>query len=341
MKRIAMIGLGMAVKPHAQSLIDLSDRVTIAAAYSPTPARRAQFADSYGLPVVESVDAIFDDGSIDAVLILTPPNTHLELVQRAAASGKHILLEKPLEISTAKAEALVAAADTAGVTLGVVLQNRFRAGSLKLSETLAAGRLGTLIATSMRLHNWRPQSYYDEPGRGTLARDGGGVLLTQAIHPIDLLIAFAGLPAEVSAYATTSPVHRMETEDLVAAALRYENGALGTISATTAAYPGFAEEITIIGESGSATLSGGTLTARFSDSTSLEAAEPDSGSGTGADPMGFKHDHHKALITDFLDAIESGGIPKISGHDALKAHDLVDALLASASTGMPHKVQRR
>lgn len=143
------------------------------------------------------------------MLLLTPPNTHLDLVRQAAASGKHVLLEKPLEISLERAEELVAVADEAGIKLGVVLQHRFRPVSAALSGLISEGRLGAIVSASARLYNWRPQSYYDQAGRGTKARDGGGVLLTQAIHTLDLMISLAGQPIEVTGYAVTSPVHRM------------------------------------------------------------------------------------------------------------------------------------
>ena len=336
---IALIGLGMAVTPHAKSLLDLADRVNVVAAYSPTAARREQFAKTFGMPVTDDLDAIFADPQIVAVMLLTPPSTHLDLVRRAAAAGKHILLEKPLEISTARAEALVAAA--VGVTLAVVLQNRFRAGAMALAQVLAEGQLGNIIGASARLYGWRPQSYYDEPGRGTLARDGGGVLLTQGIHTLDLLISLAGLPKDVTGFAATSPVHQMETEDIVACAVRYDNGAMGTISATTCAYPGFPEHIDIIGTRGTAVLTGPVLKVDFSDGTMLEAGSATTGSGTGADPMAFAHDSHQAVLEDFLDAIEAGRAPKISGAEALKAHDLIDAMLAAGQTGVMQRVRRR
>jgi len=338
--RIAIIGLGMAVAPHAKSLIDLADRVEVAAAYSPTEARRTSFAKAYGFPVTGDLDAVLADPSIKAVLVLTPPNTHLDLVTRVAKAGKHILLEKPLEVSTARAEALVAAADDAGVALGVVLQNRFRTGSLALRDIIAEGRLGTIVGASARLRSWRPQSYYDEPGRGTMARDGGGVLLTQAIHPIDLLIAMAGLPVEVTAYATTTAIHQMETEDIAAAGMRFENGAIGTLSATTTAYPGSPEEIEIIGTKGTAVLLGANLKASFHDGSVLEAGDTTAG-GVGADPMAFPYESHRALIADFLDAIEHGRSPAASGAQALKAHDLIDAILQSATSGKPQPIRRR
>ena len=255
-KRIAIIGLGMAVTPHAQSLLDLGDRVEVAAAHSPTEARRAAFAARWGFPATADINAIFTDRSIDAVMVLTPPNTHLELTQRAAEAGKHVLLEKPLEITLERAQALVDVADTAGITLGIVLQHRFRPASMALARLIEEGRLGGLVSTAVQARNWRPQSYYDQPGRGTRARDGGGVLITQAIHTLDLAISLAGLPVEVSAYAATSPIHRMETEDIAAAAVRYTNGAIGTIAATTTAFPGFPEAVEIVGSKGTARLEG-------------------------------------------------------------------------------------
>jgi len=197
-----------------------------------------------------------------------------------------------------------------------------------------------LSGASAQLRNWRPQSYYDQPGRGTLARDGGGVLLTQAIHTLDLLISLAGLPPEVSAYATTTPIHAMETEDLVVAAVRYQNGAIGTIQATTTAYPGFPDRIEIIGTRGTASLTGEALAAHFHDGTSVETGAETAG-GAGADPMAFSHGLHRALISDFLDAVETGRPPKIGGADALMAHDLIEAILSSSAAGLPKSVRRR
>lgn len=339
-RRIAIVGLGMAVAPHARSLIDLAERVEVVAAHSRSKARRRAFVAEYGLPVTGDLDALFADRSIEAVMLLTPPNTHLELVRRAAAAGMHILLEKPLEVSTERAEALVATAAAAGVQLGVVLQNRFRPNSLALARLVGEGRLGRLVGASARVFNWRPQSYYDAPGRGTRARDGGGVLLTQGIHTLDLLIALAGTPEEVFAHATTTPIHRMETEDLVAATVRFSGGAIGVISATTCAFPGFPERIELIGTQGTAVTEGAGLLARFHDGTELRVGDAAAGGGTGADPMAFAHDAHRALLADFLAAIETGREPAVAGRHALMAHRLIDALLASAASGEPAAVRQ-
>ena len=325
---IAIIGLGMASLPHARALKALTD-IEVVHAFSPSAARRAAFADAHAMPVIDNVEAIFRDPRVDAVLLLTPPNTHLELVQQAAAAGKHVLLEKPLDISMARAEQLVTIAEQAGITLGVVLQNRFRPAALQLQELVDGGGLGQLVQVGARTSYWRPQSYYDEPGRGTLARDGGGVLLTQAIHNLDLMIALVGLPRTVSGFVCTSPVHDMEGEDVATATLRFDNGALGSISATTCAYPGLPDAIELIGDKGTALLNGSKLAVRLHDGTVIDCDGDEAGSGSGADPMGFSSQAHQLLIQDFADALAQGRKPRISGCDALKVHGLIAAILAS------------
>jgi UDP-N-acetyl-2-amino-2-deoxyglucuronate dehydrogenase len=338
-RRIALIGLGMAVTPHAKSLADLHDRVEVAHAFSPTPARREAFAARFPFPLCDSLDTALSDKPVDAVAILTPPNTHLGLVRRCAEAGKHILLEKPLEITTARAVELVETCRRAGVTLGIVLQHRFRPAGMKLAELMRQGDLGALVGCSTIIRLWRPQSYYDAPGRGVKARDGGGVLLTQGIHTLDLMLSLAGPIAEVTGYATTTPVHRMETEDLVCAAARFANGAYGTIDATTAAYPGFAERIEMIFRNGTASLAGTALDVRYDDGRLVTVAPDDSAGGTGADPMAFPHDYHRAVWTDFLDAVEGNRAPKVMGEEALKVHRLIDALIETGARGAPVRVE--
>jgi predicted dehydrogenase len=336
--RIALIGLGMAVKPHAESLMELEDRVEVAHAFSPTEKRRQAFAERFPFPLADDLDAVLADDSVDAVLILTPPNTHLGLVKRAVAAGKHVLLEKPLEVTTERAVELVEAARTADRKLAIMLQHRFRPAGMRLRELLAAGELGAIVGASAGMRLWRPQSYYDEPGRGDKARDGGGVLLTQGIHTLDLLISIAGEAEEVTGYATTTPVHRMETEDLAVAVIRYLNGALGTIEATTSAYPGFPERIEIIAEKASASISGTALTVQWHDGRSEEMGSDKTEGGTGADPMAMPSDYHRALIADFLDALEEGREPAVNGEEALKVHRLIDAILQSGASGRPVRV---
>lgn len=333
--RIAIVGLGMAVTPHARGLMDLADKVEVVHAFAPSEARRRAFGETFPFPLCDSLDTILKDDSVEAVAVFTPANTHRDIAVRCAEAGKHVLMEKPLDITTERAQDLVAACRKAGVTLGVVLQHRFRPAGIRLAELLRAGELGAIVGCSTVIRLWRPQSYYDEPGRGSFARDGGGVLISQGIHTLDLMLSLAGPISQVTGFATTTPVHRMETEDMVCAAARFANGAFGTIDATTAAYPGFLEEIMLTCERGTALLRGTELLVQFQDGGKV-AIEPDrSAGGTGADPMAFPHDYHRAVMADFVEAIRSGREPKVTGEEALKVHRLIDALIETGRTGRP------
>ena len=192
---------------------------------------------------------------------------------------------------------------------------------------LAEGALGEVAAGWTTIPWWRPQSYYDEPGRGTMARDGGGVLLTQAIHTVDLFRSLVGVSEVVSAMATTTPLHRMETEDYVTAQLRLGNGAPGLLAATTAFAPGRPERIEIFGTKGAAVLAGGSLQVDYLDGRqeTLDAGER---TGSGANIMDFPNDAHRAVLADFLDALEAGRDPAVSGEEALATQELIEAVLA-------------
>lgn len=333
--RIAIVGLGMAVTPHARGLVDLADEVEVVHAFSPSAERRAAFGEKFPFPTCDSLDVILDDGSVEAVAVYTPANTHRDIGLACAAAGKHVLMEKPLEISTARAVELVEGCRAAGVTMGVVLQHRFRPAGMRLAQILASGDLGAVLGCSTAIRLWRPQTYYDEPGRGSFARDGGGVLISQGIHTLDLMLSLAGQVETVTGFATTTPVHRMETEDMVCAALRFENGALGTVDATTAAFPGFAEEIVLTCERGTARLASTEMLVQFQDGRRESIAADMSAGGTGADPMAFPHDYHRSVMADFVAAIQTGRAPRVTGEEALKVHHLIDALIETGRTGRP------
>jgi UDP-N-acetyl-2-amino-2-deoxyglucuronate dehydrogenase len=328
-RRVAIVGLGMALGPHLRSLEELAGRVEIAACYTPSAERRKAFAAAHRHPLASGLEAILGDRTIEVVLLLTPPNTHLELVERCAKVGKHVLLEKPIEVSLERARAAVAAMERAGRRLGVVLQHRFRAASRRLAALARAGELGALVSGSAAIRWWRAPSYFAQPGRGMLARDGGGVLLTQAIHTLDLFQSLTGPIARVAAFAATSPLRRIDTEDVAGAAVAFANGAIGTIDATTVAYPGFPERIELACENATAVLSAETLELFYKDGRELREAGPVSKSG-GADPMAFSHEAHKALIMDFLDAIDGDREPAVNGREALKVQALIEALLCSS-----------
>ena len=328
---IAVIGLGTALFPHAQSLNELTELCVVRHAVARQAEAAQQAAGRWGWPAGTDLDAALADPDVEAVLLLTPANTHADLALRCFAAGKHVLCEKPLDARLDQAEAMVAAADRAGRQLGTMLQCRFRPASLRLQAALRGGELGVVQAAHLSVPWWRPQSYYDMPGRGTRAQDGGGVLMTQAIHMLDLFRALVGVEQVLAADIRTTALHRMECEDYATALLRLSGGAIGTLSATTAAYPGRPEAMEIIGTLGCARMLGGGLALDFLDGRQEVMADT-AGSGSGANVMAFSHEPHKALIADFLTAIRSGGRPAVTGREALASQRLIQAIIDAAGS---------
>jgi predicted dehydrogenase len=323
---IAVIGLGNALQPHARSLVDLADRVRVVWAAASSATRLKDVADRYGFPTTTDVARAIADPAVDAVMVLTPANAHLPIAEAAFAAGKHVLCEKPLEATIGRGEQLIAAGRRAGRKLGICLQLRFRPGSRRLRAALQEGALGEVQAATMMVPWWRPQSYYDDPGRGVKARDGGGVLITQAIHALDLFRWLVGIEHVEAAQVRTTVLHRMETEDYATALVRLGNGAPGTVIATVAAYPGSPEWIQIIGSKGTARIEGGSLRLAFLDGREEMLADA-SGSGGGASVMAFSHDAHRSVLSDFLDAIEQDREPAVPGEEALETQRVIEAIL--------------
>jgi UDP-N-acetyl-2-amino-2-deoxyglucuronate dehydrogenase len=330
---IGIVGAGMAAKPHALALQALAEQIEVRGVFRRDAAARDAFCAEYGFPPAESLGALLADEGVDALLILTPPNAREELVAQAARAGKHVLMEKPVERTIGAAERLVARCEAAGIRLGIIFQHRFRPASQRLGEIMRAGSLGALQAVQLSVPWWRPQSYYDQPGRGTVAQDGGGVLLTQAIHALDLMLSFTGPVESVAAIAATTGMHRMETEDFVGGGLRFANGAVGALTATTALYPGGAETLVLGCEKATATLRAGILTLDWLDGRQETFGAQKGASGGGADPMAFPFDWHKAQIAEFAEAVRAGRDPLSNGRTALRVQRLIEALLASSREG--------
>jgi predicted dehydrogenase len=331
---VGVIGLGMASTPHMLALRELEaqGRVAILGGHAPSPARRDAFAARWSVPVFAEQSSLLATPGLDLVLVLSPPWSHLPVAEAVLAAGKHLIVEKPLEATVARAEALADAADAAGRLVAVCLQHRFRPAALRLKAALDSGALGTPLSASASIRWWRDEAYFappasNEPGRGTVARDGGGVLLTQAIHTIDLLLHLAGPVREVAGFAATSPLRRIDTEDVVGAALRFENGAIGVLDATTVARPGFPERIEIAGTRGSAVLAAHRLELHAEGGPPEITGQEGSGGG-GADPMAFDHGPHRAMIAEMLDAIETSRAPLHAARTALPAQRLIEAILA-------------
>lgn len=326
---IAAIGAGLASAPHFRALTEI-DGATLRWIVTRDGTRAtAASALAPGAGVTASLDEVLADPEVDVALILTPANTHLDAISAAAAAGKAVIVEKPLEVTVTRARQAVEVCAQAGVPLAVVHQHRFRAIVPTLKTILDEGRLGPLHAIEVRIPWWRAQAYYDEPGRGSYARDGGGVLITQAIHVLDLALYLCGPIATVCARATTSPGHDMEAEDLAVAVTEWQCGAIGTILASTAHRPGFNDSILISGRDGTALLEGEDL-ALWDGRGSAEKLGTQAAAAPPAHPMDFSHHDHRRLLAATLAAIGRGAAPPVSGLEACRVLELIEAVTESA-----------
>ena len=331
MMRAALIGLGMVSRTYGDAIRN-SGSVSLSSVYAPSPDSRVAFLTEWQdlNAVAAGSVAEIAASDVDFVIVTTPPNAREDIVVTLTAAGKPILMEKPVERTLHAATALVETCEAANVPLGIVLQHRARPVVADLRRILP--ELGDLRAVEVNIPWWRPQAYYDEPGRGSYARDGGGVLISQAIHTLDLMLSLTGPVTEVTAMAATSGFHRMEAEDFVTAGLRFANGAVGQVFATTASYPGRGETITLHCTHGSAHLDAGVLRIDRQDGSSQTIGQAAS-SGAGADPMAFTSDWHRAVIEDFAQAISDARPPLVTGREALGVHRLITALERAAQTG--------
>ncbi len=337
-KVAVLVGAGMVARTHVAACAGAADKVHLKAILSRGAARAEALASDaarelgHGLKVLTDLEAVTSDPDVDFAVIVTPPDVRTKLIRPLAAAGKHILLEKPMGRTAAEAREVLEICRSAKVSLGVVFQHRMRASSRRAARLIASGDLGALGLAEINVPWWREQSYYDEPGRGTYARDGGGVLISQAIHTIDLALSLAGPVASVRAMASTTGFHNMEAEDFAVAGLRFANGAIGSMVASTASFPGGAESISLHFDNASLHLASGQLSVRWRNG-SEEVFGEESGTGGGADPMAFTHEWHQGILEDFVDSLVSGCSPAVPGEAAMCAHELVDAVIRSARSG--------
>ena len=337
-KRAVLIGAGMVARTHVAACAAATN-VTLHGIHSRSADRAQTVVEGADAPVHVYTDLaeVAADPAVDFVIVLTPPDARAGIIRPLAEAGKHILLEKPVGRDATEAREVIAICRDAGVTMGIVFQHRMRAASLKATELVNGGTLGALGLVEIAVPWWRDQAYYDEPGRGTYARDGGGVLISQAIHTIDLALSLTGPVLRVRAMATTTRFHDMEAEDFVVAGLEFTGGAAGSLVASTASFPGGAETITLHFDRASLHLGSGQLQVRWRDGpvdTYGEAA----GTGGGANPMAFTHAWHQSIIEDFADALAEHRDPMVTGQAALPAHDLIDAITRSARSDHPQEI---
>ena len=325
MTRVAVIGAGVGAMAHLKALRELDWPVLAVAT------RRAERAAAVrelhpDARVCWPADDVFDAGP-DLVIVASPADAHLDGVRLAAARGVDVIVEKPLHARLDQAEELVEVAAKAGIGLAVCLQHRAKPAGLALKALV--GELGGLIGGSVSVPWWRPQSYYDEPGRGTYARDGGGVLMTQAIHALDLFLSVVGAPVRVLCAAGRTAAHRMEAEDVVAGVLDYGQGRLVSLYATVAQYPGRTEELTVAGTSGTGVLHGSRLVRYPSAEVLMDGAA----SSASADPAALPVEWHAALIADAAEAFAAGREPLASGRSALVTQRVIAAVYQSGALG--------
>lgn len=331
--RVALIGVGMVADTHVLALRD-APGLTLSGVCGRSHASAKAYAQSLqtrfqmSCQAYADVDTVAQDPDIDFVIIATPPDARASLVSVCVEAGKPILMEKPIERTLGAARDIVSTCQ-GRVPLGIMFQHRAREASIALGNRLA--ELGALQTVEITVPWWRDQSYYDVPGRGTYARDGGGVLISQAIHTLDLALSLTGPVRAVQAFARSSTAHQMETEDFVSAGLEFANGAVGSLMASTASFPGAAERITLHCAKASAILGEGVLRLHWRDGR-MEEIGAAATTGGGADPMAFTHAWHQSVIEDFAQALRTGRAPMCSGQEALKVHALIDALIQS-STG--------
>ena len=332
-----IVGAGIIAAVHADAIALLPDaRLVAVTDVAADPAR--DFAAARGCAAEPSLDDLLARRDVDVVCVCVPSGLHAEVGVRAAKAGKHLVVEKPVDVTLAAADRLLAAARQAGVTLTVMSQHRFDPGVTELKRLIDDGALGRLVLGEASTKWYRTQAYYDAaPWRGTWAMDGGA-LLNQGIHYVDLLRWCMGPAVEVTAVCTTQ-AHDIEVEDTALAIVRFASGAVGTIGATTAAYPGFPQRLEITGTQGTATVEDGQLVR-----TALRgAADPASAPGpaqnpaqaTAADPAALDSAVHAAQLADLLAAADEGREPAVSGQDGRDALEIVRAVYESSRTGRP------
>lgn len=335
--RIAILGAGNIAGVHAQAVAAV-DGATLALVCERSGRRGRALAERFGARYVDDPDAAVDDPGVDAIVVATPSGAHTEPVIRAAQRGKHALVEKPLDITLARIDAMLAAAERAGTVLAGVFQARTGDGVRAARRALEAGRLGRLALANATVPWHRSEAYYADGGwRGTWALDGGGALMNQGIHTVDLLQHLAGPVVRVSAH-TDARVHAIETEDTAAALLRFAGGAVGTLQATTAAWPGLPARVELYGEHGSIVLADGRVeTWRLQDAeegeeAAMRALDADTGGGS-ADPMAIGIGKHVAQVRDFVEAVRGEHPPMVPGIEARRAVEIVRAVYASQRNG--------
>jgi UDP-N-acetyl-2-amino-2-deoxyglucuronate dehydrogenase len=345
-----IVGAGIIASTQARAIAQLADAALVAVTDTGADAAR-RFAGQHGCEAAPDLDTMLGRDDIDVVSVCVPSGLHAEIGLRAARAGKHLVIEKPLDVTLAAADQLIDAARTAGVRLTVISQHRFDPGLVELKNLISTGALGRLLLGEASTKWYRGQAYYDSAAwRGTWTLDGGS-LMNQGIHYVDLLLWAMGPVAEVTALTATQ-THQMEAEDIALALLKFRSGALGTLVSSTSVFPGFAQRLEVTGTGGTIVVTDGEITHRGLNAERAAGAGP----GAEADPApvapvapgapaapvapaapgastpAIGAASHVAQLADLLDAIDEGREPAVTGADGRAAVEVVLAVYESART---------
>lgn len=345
----AIIGCGMIARFHARALAEIP-AARVAALVSRSGGNAAQMKQELGLscPVFATVEEAVQAPGVDAVIITTPSGAHLEPALVAAQAKKHVVVEKPLEITGERCQRIIDACDQHGVKLCTIFPSRFADSSQALKRIVESGRFGRLTLGEASNKWWRSQAYYDDGGwKGTWALDGGGATMNQAIHNVDLLLWMMGNAVEVTGFTATLAHERIEVEDTAVGAIRFESGALGVLLATTSVHPGYPKMLSLHGDRGTAVIENeDVLKWDFATPTAEDTeiqqrfAKKVGASGGAADPKAISHEGHRRQLADFVEAIQQNRVPAVDGREGKKAVVLITSLYEANRTGRTVRLPR-
>lgn len=330
--RVAILGTGAISHKHAQAYLNIG--FEIACCWNRTRAKAEAFAAKYGGTVKDTWEELVADPGVDFVDVCTFPDFRVPIVELCAKHKKHVQLQKPISTNLEDAAKMIRVAKDAGITLGVVSQRRFDDSTMFIKKAIADGRLGRILQADAYVKWFRSTEYYARPEKGSWQVEGGGALINQSIHQADILLHLAGPITETSAYWQLGARHKIESEDVATAIMRYESGATGVLQGATAFWPGYPERVEIHGTKGTAIITADRLTAWDVEDDFGDPAPVATDIASGAsDPMAISLTPFERQFRDFGEACATGRTPGVSGEDGFRALAFVLAIYESARTG--------
>ncbi len=327
-----LVGVGMIGKVHAEA-IQAIPGARLVAVCGRDATKTSEFAARFGAAAYTDYAQFLAHPGLQVVNLCTPSGLHAEQGIAAARAGKHVLTEKPIETTLARADALIAACDAAGVKLGVIFQSRFLPAVLRIKQALEENRLGRLLLCDAIVKWYRAPEYYADSWHGTQALDGGGALINQAIHTVDLLRWLAGPIKTAFAMKAALRYPQIEGEDTLVSSLRFQNGALGVIQATTSVKPGFKRRVELSGERGTIILDGDAISVWAVDGEEAAPSNDAQLTDGSANPAAISNEGHRMQIEDMVNAVREDRAPLIDGRAGRLSLEVVEALYTSANAG--------